>query len=83
MDGVVFFATFDFPKELFDSFIKHIEPNAVALEIRSVLEAQPFKWKYLDSKQLEPFIGMHAEIGDAVITNENENYAPFMVKTFI
>jgi len=84
MEEVIFFATFDFSKELFESFIEHLQPRSIASEIQTALTSQPFKWfRDLESNNSSPFIAIHSEIGDTVHTNENESYAPFTVKRFM
>lgn len=75
-----FMATFDFSVSVYNNFLSQLTQETATL-IQSALRQQPFHYNVPHHKRFT--IGLAAEIGDTVHTNENESYCPFVASQFI
>lgn len=82
MDGIVYLATFDFPKELLPRFLSCLLPIETAQDVSLKLNRYPFKWFSAPPEKF-CFVGVACRIGNQIHTNEDEDYCPFEVFNFI
>lgn len=82
MDGVVYFATFDFSKNLLSKLLGCLLPIETAKEVSLSLSRFPFKWESTSADKIG-FVGIACRAGDNIHHNENEDYLPFEVFDFI
>ena len=80
-EGTVFMGTFDFKKELLDSFLNAIKPKDAREAISRGLRSNPFTWR--KSADMFGYVGLACTVTDHVLSNKNEQYLPFAVDTFI
>lgn len=75
-----YMATFDFSRDVYEmKFLKAL-PEQVRDEARLALTRQPFQYHFATPDTA--VIGVAAEPGDSVHTNENESYCPFTAVEF-
>ena len=75
-----FMLTFDFPATVYTQFLSHLSQERADV-ISSALRQQPFHYYFSEHDRFT--IGVAAEIGDTVYTNDNESYCPFIASHFI
>jgi hypothetical protein len=75
-----FLATFDFPVSVYNQLLSALTQETADL-IRCALRRQPFHYYFPEHERFT--IGLVAEIGDTIHTNEDENYCPFFASQFI
>lgn len=80
-EGTAFLGAFDFKKELLDSFLNAIEPKETREAISRDLRSSPFIWSR--SAEIFGFVGLSCKVADHILSNENEQYLPFEVDSFI
>lgn len=75
-----FMATFDFSREVYETTFLEAMPPELREEVRAALANQPFRYHFASPDTA--IIGVAAEPGDTVHTNENESYCPFTAAGF-
>lgn len=75
-----FIATFDFAPEVYHQLLSVLTDER-SDEVRDALSHQPYYFGVADGWIFE--LGVVAEVGDEVHTNENESYCPFIASKFI
>lgn len=74
-----FIATFDFPTPIYRQLLT-VLTSETSRKIEAALKAQPFHQHFPDNERFS--IGVAAEIGDTVHTNDEESYCPFYASQF-
>ena len=79
-DGIKFLGTFDFDASLLPGFLDNMYPSELAPYVHYHLKRQPYRWHH--GGEISGFIGVVAEVGDAVCFNKKERYLPLQVMEF-
>lgn len=80
-DNRRYMLTFDFGASLYQELLGKLDAETREA-IEGGLSRQPYKVGFR-SPEVSPIIGIAAEIGDHIHTNENESYCPFKVLKFL